>query len=162
MTENPRPFVIPLRRRWGLLILPVLCLLYFAAVVALVVMDLAVTGVPTRWLVMGGAALFLVTIVVEVPFFLRRRPRRAKAEEPDYVADLQDEPPEPDAPLAPRVKADDELVITSEQQQGLRVIEYSKPAKSRHRGAVFAKTYVPVTKEHVLRVETLAAEGRDL
>lgn len=162
MTETVRPFVIPLRRRWGLLILPVLCLLYFAGVIALAVLELAVTGIPMDLLVLGGAGLFLLTVLVELPFFLRRRRPRARTladAEPAYDApDLQDEPPEPRA----RLPADDELVVTSEQQQGLRVLEYSRPGKSRHRGAVYAKTYVPVTKEFVLRVETLAAEGRDL
>ena len=159
MAENPRPFVIPLRRRWVLAILPVLCLLYFAAVVTIILRDLKVQGVSTDLLVLVGAALFLLTVLVEIPFFFRRRAPRADGPEDAYPPiDLQDEPPEPVA----RAPVDDELVVTAEPQQGLRVIEYSRPAKSRHKGAVYAKTYVPVTKEHVLRVETLAAEGRDL
>jgi len=70
--------------------------------------------------------------------------------------------PAPTAPVMMGAPADDEKLVTGEMQQGLTVLEYSAPAKSRHRGAVYSKTYVPVTKEHVLRVETLAAEGADL
>lgn len=168
MTENPRPFVIPLRRRWGLVILPVLCLLYFAGVMVLVVLNMRIDGVSNELLALGGAALFGLTLLIELPFFLRRRRPRAEPEETMGAVDegtafqggFQDEPAEPRARV--RAPVDDEAVLTTESQQGLRVIEYSRPAKSRHKGSVYAKTYVPVTKEHVLRVETLAAEPRDL
>jgi hypothetical protein len=157
MAAPHRPFVIPLRRRWVLAILPALCILYFLVVLVLAVQGTKVKGVTTDQLVLGGAALFLVTFLVEIPFFLRRRGARDDGPDAPYEPlDLQDEPPEAS------VRADDEVALTSESQQGLRVLEYSRPAKSRHKGAVYAKTYVPVTKEHVLRVETLAAEGRDL
>ena len=156
MVENPRPFVIPLRRRWVLAILPVVCLFYFAAILYVALRGLKIRGASMDLLVLVGAALFVVTFLVEIPFFLRRRGPRP--EEPEPRVDFQDEPLEP----VSRVREDDEVLVTAEQQQGLRVLEYSRPAKSRHKGAVYAKTYVPVTKEHVLRVETLAAEGRDL
>lgn len=154
MTATSRPFVIPLRRRWVLAILPVICLLYFVVVMFLVMTGRKVGGLTNDQLALGGAALFLLTFLVEIPFFLRRKGPRPEA--PDEPLDLQDEPPEAAAP------EDDETLVTTETQQGLRVLEYSRPAKSRHKGAVYAKAYVPVTKEHVLRVETLAAEGADL
>ena len=154
-----RPFVIPLRRRWVLAILPVICLAYFGVVIALVAGGRSIRGVSTDLLMLAGAALFLVTFLVEIPFFLRRKGPRPDGPEAPYEPDYQDEPPEPYAAPA---REDDETVLTAETQQGLRVLEYSRPAKSRHKGAVYAKTYVPVTKEFVLRVETLAAEGRDL
>ena len=105
-------------------------------------------------LVLSGLAVFLLVAIVEIPFFLRRRPPKA----PEPEREWQDEPPEP----PPTVAWDDEKLATDESQQGLRVLEYSAPAKSRNRGAVYAKTYVPVTKEHVLRIETMAAEPREL
>lgn len=153
--EDERPFLIPVQRRWTLLILPILALLYFAFVVWLGVTRTSVRGVSTDVLVLAGLALFLLVAVIEIPFFLRRRPKAEPApERPEW----QDEPPEPAAaPLR-----DDERLATDETQQGLRVLEYSAPAKSRNRGAVYAKTYVPVTKEHVLRVETMAAEPHEL
>lgn len=154
MEDDDRPFLIPVRRRWTFLILPILALVYFAFVVWLGATRTTVRGVSMDVLVLAGLALFLLVAVVEIPFFLRRR---VKAPEPERE-EWQAEPPEPVVPGA----LDDEKVSTDETQQGLRVLEYSSPAKSRNRGAVYAKTYVPVTKEHVLRVETLAAEPREL
>ena len=152
--EDERPFLIPLQRRWTLLILPILALVYFAFVVWLGATRTTLRGVSTDVLVLAGLALFLLVAVVEVPFFLRRKPKAAPPPEREW----QDEPPEPmAAPLQ-----DDEKLTTDETQQGLRVLEYSAPAKSRNRGAVYAKTYVPVTKEHVLRVENMAAEPHEL
>lgn len=158
MSENPRPFLIPLRRRWALAILPVVCVLYFALVITLVALDRTVSGLTHELLALVGAGLFLVTLLVEIPFFLRRRAKRVRAEPVEERA-LQDEPPEP---LARGPALDHEFVTTSETQAGMRVVEYSRPAKSRNRGLVYAKTYVPVAKDVVLRVETPAAEPRDL
>lgn len=156
VTETPRPFVISLRRRWVLAILPILCVLYFVAVLVIVLRDVR-TGVSTDLLVLGGVGLFAFTVLFEIPFFFRRRRARARPE-PEAEPEFQDEPPEPMA----RAPTDDEYLKTAESQQGLRVLEYSRPAKSRNRGAVYAKTYVPVTGDHVLRIETLAADTRDL
>lgn len=154
MAEPSRPFLIPVRRRWTLWILPVLALVYFAVVVALAVLNYKVQGVTMEMLALGGVAFFALVILIELPFFLRRRVREPRAEEA------------PEAPFAEPEGAppavDDEIVMTSETQQGMRVAEYSRPAKSRHPGAVYAKTYVPVTKDVVVRVETLVAEGADL
>lgn len=154
-----REFVIPVRRRWTLWILPTIAILYFIAVLALVMTDTRIKGVSTDWLVWGGVGLFVVVFLVELPFFLRRKVRLTPP--PAEPSSWQDEAPEPQA--APtRASWDDELAATGETQQGMRVLEYSRPAKSRNKGAVYAKTYVPVTKEHVLRIETLAAERADL
>lgn len=154
--EDERPFLIPVQRRWTLLILPILALLYFAFVAWLGATRTTVEGVSMDVLVLAGLAFFLLVAVIEVPFFLRRKPEAAPEPERDA---WQDEPPEP---LAAPTLRDDEKLTTDETQQGLRVLEYSAPAKSLNRGAVYAKTYVPVTKEHVLRVETLAAEQHEL
>lgn len=155
MADEPREFVIPVERRWTLWILPALAILYFLLVIALAVFRVQVRGVDTQYLVWGGVALFVIVILIELPFFLRRRPPAPEPEVP--LAPLgesswQDEPAEPGG-----AAADDERLTTTETQQGLRVIEYNSPAKTRHRGAVYSKTYVPVSKEHVLRVENLSA-----
>lgn len=151
--EDERPFLIPLRRRWVLLVGPVLAILYFVVLVALVSTGAVVKNVSTDTLVLIGMVLFILVILAEVPFLLRRR-----ASAPAPPVDLQDEPPEPAAVDAP----DDERLVTPEVQHGLVVIEYSAPAKSRTTGALYAKTYVPVTKGHVLRVETLTARADEL
>lgn len=177
MADAPRPFLIPVRRRWTLWILPVIASLYFLAVVIIAALNNTINrggvnyrilprDVSVETLALVGVGLFALVILVELPFLIRRRPKREPAPEP--AAAPADEEPAPWAapaqgaiPAAPPPR-DDELVMTSETQQGYRVIEYSRPAKSRHRNAVFTKAYVPVTKEYVLRVETLVAEGRDL
>lgn len=58
---------------------------------------------------------------------------------------------------APARRERHEMQVREESWQGMRVLEYSAPAKSRNRGAAYVSAYVPVTKEDVLRVETLAA-----
>jgi hypothetical protein len=163
MADDPQPFRI--RRAWLPFTLAVLCVLYFAGVLFLAATNRTISGVDNDQLALGGAALFVVTLLVQIPFFLRRRPKRAPApqEEPEPMPeDMQEEPLEVEAPRMEMERWDDEVRLTTEQQQGMVVLEYSRPAKSRHRGAVYTKAYVPVTKEHVLRVETLAAEGSDL
>lgn len=152
-----REFRIPVRRRWTLWILPALATIYFIAVLFLGATDRRVRGVSNQTLVWIGLALFALVVLVEIPFFLTRR---ARSDLPAQETDWQEEPAEPRA--VPPMDRDDEAVATGESQQGLQVLEYSRPAKSRNKGSVYAKTYVPVTKEHVLRVETLAAEPADL
>ena len=164
--DDAREFVIPVRRRWKLWILPTLAILYFVLVVLLAIFHLEVTGISTDALVFLGLGLFVVTILVEFPFLMRRRSREAEpapmGEPMAPAGEWQAAPVASAAPVMMAARGDDEKLVTGEMQQGLRVLEYSAPAKSRHKGAVYAKTYVPVNKEHVLRVENLAAEGADL
>lgn len=157
-----REFVVGFRRRWPLWTLLVVSILYFAGVIALVATGRQLSrNVPNQWLVWGGAALFAILLIAMLPLLFTRRPRAPEPSEP--MPGWQDEPPEPvSAPASRAFDDDDEKVVTGETQQGLKVLEYSRPAKSANKGAVYAKTYVPVTKEHVLRVETLAAEPREL
>lgn len=157
MVDEPRPFLIPVRRRWTLWILPVLALLYFIAVLAIVSLNVEIDGVENELLALAGVAFFVLVALVELPFFLRRRrPRVKRVREPE-----PDDVPMAEALDAPLGRSD-ELRFTGETQQGLQVVEYSRPAKSEHRNAVFTKTYVPVTGAHVLRVETLVADASDL
>lgn len=163
-----REYVIHVRRPWALWILPILALLYFAFVVFLAATGQHVRGVPDEYLVWGGLALFVLVLIVEVPLLMRRRERAPAAEaseEPDWTPpETTDEAPAfaPPPAAAPAEAIDDELVTTSETQKGLQVLEYSRPAKSVNKGSVYAKAYVPVTKEFVLRVETLAADRTEV
>src|SRR5688500_4292659 len=104
--DEPREFVIPVQRRWTLWILPTLAILYFLAVIAMAVLRIEIRGLPTQYLVYAGVAFFLLVIVIEFPFFLRRRVR---AEEPEPLAEneWQAEPGEP------MMERDDEKLITS-------------------------------------------------
>lgn len=157
MADPDRAFVIPVRRRWLLWILPTLALVYFLVVLALVLGDYTIDGVDNATLAMAGAGLFLLVALIQVPFLFRRRVRAP----PPPTESWTDEPPAPAAPAA-RAPADDEIILTDETTQGLRVIEYSRPAKSLNRNAVYTKTHVPVSQAHVVRVETLVAEASDL
>ena len=152
-------FVIPLRRRWPLLVLAFLAVVYFVLVVALIATDNHLKGVSNDTLAFIGVGIFVVLALVMFLYALRRR---GPGPAPIAERTLQDEPAEAIA-AAPKARYHaDEYLVTPEAQQGLKVLEYSAPAKSRHHGAVYAKAYVPVTKEHVLRVETLAAEGAEI
>lgn len=159
-------FLVPVKRRWKLLILPILAILYFAAVLLLAAFGYEVQGVTMEQLVLGGAVFFALVLLIELPYVFKRKVRA----EPEVVDEPVEEPVETFAPMedfsepepVARPKANDELLVTSEVVKDLRVLEYSAPSKSRHSGAVYAKTMVPVTKEHILRVENLAAEDYEL
>lgn len=155
MADEERPFVISVRRPWTLWILPVVAGLYFLGVLLLNMLGYHIEGVTTDMLVLGGVGLFALVILIQLPFLLRRRKKR----QPKIKARPA---PAAAAPASARNGADDELLITSESQQGLQVIEYSAPAKSRNANSVYTKTYVPVTGAHVLRVETLVADPADV
>lgn len=158
MAEPERAFVI--RRTWLAWTLVAICVLYFLVLTTIVVLDYRVQGVTDQTLAMGGAGLFVLTALVLIPFLFRRKGAApAKAVEEDAW-----EPAPASAPAAmrPRASWDDEIKLTDETAQGMRVIEYSWPAKSRNRQAVYTKTHVPVSSAHVVRVETMVAEARDL
>lgn len=164
-----REFVIRVRRPWTLWILPTIAFLYFLAIVILAVMNRLPGGRDGQLLVLIGVALFALVLLVQLPFLFTRRPRAQQqdAEEGGAWAPAEEAPlapaePEMAPPVAPAAGGDDELAMTPETQKGLRVLEYSAPAKSANKGAVYAKTYVPVTKEFVMRVETLAADRHEI
>lgn len=154
MADEERPFLIQVRRRWKLWILPVIATLYFAAIITLAVMDYRIKGVPMSYLVLGGLAFFILVMIIELPFLWRKSAPRPKRVE---TAPLSAAPE-----AASRNGWDDEMLVTAETQQGMQVLEYSAPAKSRNRNAVYTKTYVPVTGAQVLRIESLVADAADL
>jgi hypothetical protein len=99
----------------------------------------------------GGAVLMVALLLLLVVWS-----RRQRGAEPAAEAGAE-------APSAASYSGDldDELVMTAEQWQGLRVLEYSRPPKSVHAVAVYAKCLVPVDAQYVVRVEDLVAEARD-
>jgi len=155
MADEFRPFVIEVRRRWLLWMLPILAALYFIAVILLAILDYRIKGVSTQMLVLVGLGLFVLVMLIELPFLFRRsaprepKPAKAKKAAPPGRADGMG-------------LVDDELLTTEEIQHGLQVLEYSAPAKSRNQSAVYTKTYVPVSPAHVVRIETGIAEQSDL
>jgi hypothetical protein len=157
MADESRPFVINVKRRWLLAILPVLATIYFVAVIVLNILDYRIQGVTTDMLVLGGVGLFVLVMLIELPFFMRRsgpkraRPERARAAAPAATMDA-----------GSNGHGDDEYLITEELQQGLQVLEYSAPAKSRNSNTVYTKTYVPVSQAHVVRVETAVADPTEI
>lgn len=152
MPDGSRPFVIDVKRRWTLWILPVLATLYFIGVLLLYVLDYEIEGVSTELLVLVGVGFFILVMLIEIPFLFRRgAPKPPKAR----PAPARGEP-------ASNGRVDDEYLTTTEAQQGLTVLEYSSPAKSRNTSAVYTKTYVPVSGAHVLRIETAVADAADI
>lgn len=152
MADESRPFVIEVKRRWLLAILPILATLYFVAVVLLTLLDYRIQGVTTDMLVFAGIGIFVLVMLIEFPFFLRRR--RPKAPRARRAAKAAAQPE--------TVEWDDEYLATDEEQQGLRVLEYSAPAKSQNTNTVFTKTYVAVTSAHVMRIETAVADATEI
>lgn len=131
----------------------VAALLYFVWVALLATRAVQLNFLEPFWTVddwaRTGAVLFAVLLsglVVQAALARRRGAAQAPAWSP--------------APV-PRARAPDELVMTGETLRGLRVLEYSRPPKSEHRLAVYAKCLVPVDGAHVLRVEDLIAEARE-
>jgi hypothetical protein len=152
-----------IRSAWPFYVLAGVATLYFVLVVYLAANP--VSGLDLDVLALAGLVFFAILIVLAFLFMGRRklpRPPPAANEPALLREDMQDEPLESEAPRMAAQAWNDELVRTTEQQQGLTVLEYSRPPKSQHRGAVYAKAYVPVTKEFVLRIEVLVADGADL
>lgn len=157
MVDEVRPFVIEVRRRWLLWILPIIATMYFIAVVVLTIVDYRIRGVTTEMLALAGVGLFVLVMAFELPFFLRRRAPRAP--KPAKVKKAR----RPEAESSPSsAYVDDELTTTNEKAQGLQVVEYSSPAKSRNQSTVYTKTYIPVSGAHVVRVETAVADASDI
>jgi len=97
----------------------------------------------------SGAVLFVVMLVALLAqWFMARNDAAAVA--PAWHA----------APQA-RTAIPDELVMTGETWQGKSVLEYSKPPKSEHQRAVYAKCLVPIDAGFVLRVEDMVAEAKE-
>ena len=152
MADENRPFVIGVKRRWLLAILPILAVLYFLTVVILNILDRRIEGVTNDMLVWGGVGFFILVMLIEIPFFLRRsRPKPKAAAQPA-----------PQGAQASNGHIDDEYLITEDRQQGLLVLEYSAPAKSKNVNVVYTKTYVPVSQAHVMRLETAVADAADI
>lgn len=174
--EAERRFLVGVEKRWKLWIPPLLALLYFALVIAIVVfaVDLRVAN-QDLYLVLGGVALFAVLAVWELALLVRVRPRRArarKAKAPKRAAAVEpveseaapeEEPTATVRPIGGGVRLGDaEYVLTADEHQGRRVLEISLPPKSRHRGAVYSKAYVPIDTQYTLRVEDLVADRAEV
>lgn len=156
MAAEDRPFLITVRRRWLLWVLPILAAMYFIAVMVLVLGNYRIRGVSNDLLVLAGLGFFTLVILIELPFLLRRGAPRAQ--KPARAARAS-----PGAASAVAMPgADDEMLITDETAQGLKVLEYSAPPKSQNPSAVYTKTHVPVSTAHVVRIETLVADASDL
>lgn len=142
--ESPR-FVLGIRRTWVLWILPVVGLLLVVLIVAMSLrwIPYIFTDDMDAWAVAATAILVFIALI-EALLMLRRRPKRQAPE------------PVEEAP-ASQVASDIELRATSESKEGKRVVEASLPPKSLYAGGIYAKTYVPVSSDVVLRVEDLIA-----
>lgn len=124
-------------------------------VIALPALEPTIT--PADWAVFG-ALLFLVLLIVLALEYRRTRGGTYAPPQAERAARAAYAPPA-EAP-ASRWPAD-ELVVTAETVQGRRVLEYSRPPKSEHPRAVYAKCLIPIDPQLVIRVEDLVAEARD-
>lgn len=118
---------------------------------AVVLRGLEPTVTVQDWAAFG--AILMVVLLLLLVVDARRGPRAPVAHAaaaPRYA---------PMQPVGPPQVAD-ELVVTAESWQGRRVLEYSRPPKSEHPRAVYAKCVVPIDDQLALRLEDLVAEGR--
>lgn len=128
-------------------------LLYFAWVALLGTRVIALPGLePTitlaDWALLGAVLMVVLLLVLLWDYTRVRRGLAAPQAQATQVP-------------ARHAWVPDELVLTAETWQGRRVLEYSRPPKSGPTAAVYAKCYVPVDGEYVLRVEDLVAQARE-
>lgn len=141
------------------LVVLVVAVLYFLWVALLGLRVIALpslepTITPADWAV-SAAVLFLILLVV---LFLEYR----RTQRPGYQAEGAAAPRAAYAPAPAQTRwPADEMVVTAESVQGRRVLEYSRPPKSEHPQAVYAKCLVPVDSQLALRVEDLVAEAKE-
>lgn len=144
----------------------VIAVLYFlwAALLGLGIIALPAlepTITPADWAVFGALLFLVLLILLAVEY---RRTRGGTYEPPAPAAGHRAAATTPQAAPAAAPSSrwiPDELVVTAETQQGRRVLEYSRPPKSEHPRAVYAKCLVPVDPQLVLRVEDLVAEAKE-
>ncbi|MHB8587022.1 MAG: hypothetical protein ACYDDF_14430 [Thermoplasmatota archaeon] len=145
-------------RSWVIWTLPVIATLYFIWVLAVFMQYVRTPSVAFDTWVNGGLALFVIIIVVELLLLIRRKPAM------DAMAETSEEVAIPPyaAPTAPAPPGDAEVRATGEQYKGMKVVEVSLPPKSQNRGGIYAKAFVEVSPEIVLRVESLVAGREDV
>lgn len=133
----------------------VVAILYFLFVLALGINLFAIPAIQSRVrigdLVLAGSVLFVVMALALVVMLFRRRQAFEAIEAETEAEEIR---AAESAVVRPR---DDEVVVTNDSYQGLRVLEYSHPPKSQNKGAVYAKCYVPVARDSVVRLEDLIA-----
>lgn len=135
----------------------VIAVVYFTWVALLglrivILSSLEPTITPADWAAFGGL-LMLVLLVLLVLDYRKARDRAFEEAEAPAAADTVP------TPVFGERSVPDELVVTAETWQGRRVLEYSRPPKSEHGAAVYAKCTIPVDAQLVLRVEDLVAES---
>ena len=122
---------------------------------------------PVVW-VWVGLGVFGLALLLGIFAAIPTRGREARRDEapleaiPAAAARYEAPPPAPSAASTRRGRGDVELRVANEDYKGKRVLELSTPPKSDHKGAVYAKAYVPVDDAYVLRIEDLVADRRDV
>lgn len=161
MSESQARFLLPWRS-WALWFIPVIATIAFVWILLVALGQVRTPSVPiATWATVGGV-LFGVLLLLLILLMIPRRDRAA-----EELAAASEIPAETVVPYAPpprptTTKIEAEFVATGEQWKGMRVLEVSLPPKSRNKGGVYAKSYVPITGELVLRVEDLVADRRDV
>lgn len=168
--EQPRGFLLGWRT-WTLWLIPVVATLYFVWVLMVGLGNVRTPTVDIGTWVLLGLVIFGVLFVLELLLLVRRKEKDgAPAVEPaDAGSTIPAYLPPGEAaangsafaPPPPRERADAEWIATSEMYRGLRVLEVSMPPKSRNKGGVYAKSYVAVGPDAVVRIEDLVADKAD-
>lgn len=149
-------------RSWTLWFIPVLATLYFVWILLVALGTVKTPSVDLRTWAIAGMVLFGILLLLEILLLLRRKGPEEAAPVAEPAADETVIPYAQPGVRAGADKLEAEIVATGEQWKGLRVLEVSIPPKSRNKGGVYAKSYVQVAPELVLRVEDLVADRRDV
>jgi hypothetical protein len=161
MAKKPKPsgtdsarkeFVVQVKAPLILIVLPVIALVVFLTVVAInsgIIDARSIGNVPFETYVYGGSAVMAILLIAELILLLQRPAESEAVEtaiEPIPLVDKRDE-------LG-------EIVLTQDTHQGRQVVEYSRPPKSRNKGAIYVKTFIELDGKHVLRAEEMIAEEK--
>ncbi|MGQ0536857.1 MAG: hypothetical protein ACT4PT_12405 [Methanobacteriota archaeon] len=139
---------------WALFTISIIYFLWIVLVVTEAIRVRPLDSVTDAQWVLSGIVVFLLVLLLEF-LYLRKRGVGA-AQRAAAGVEVVAESPVPTR--VTKAGIHDEYVTTNDLYQGKRVLEYSKPPKSQHSEAVYAKTYVDVGGGLALRVEELVAE----
>lgn len=186
VSAQDRWFLIRVDHPGRLWVLPILAFLVFLWIVLLatgtVLLPAAEDELSLQEWALAGSAVLVVLLAWELVLLIGRkrsvkagRQAAAAAAEPAEVVEavpategFEAEGFEGTEEAVPEVEAEPapaqgyaplhEYAVTAEVLQGRRVVEYRRPPKALAAQAVFAKTYIPVSTDLVLRVEEIVAE----
>jgi hypothetical protein len=165
MEEEQGEFVLHWRA-WTIWALPIVATVYFVWLLALYLNYVKTEAITYSTWTNLGLVIFAIVIVCELLLLWRRQPTRVASTTPEESGEVSIQPYAPynaqAAAVAPRMATDAEVRATAEQYKGKRVIEVSLPPKSMNKGGIYAKAFIDIEPDMVVRIESLVASREDV